>query len=229
MNWISDYFFQVRNFAGRLVLFFGRKLLVPSTSEIRARQWFSDNGDKTLRLNYELNQQSIVLDLGGYEGQWASDIYSMYRCKVLIFEPVSQFFKRIEQRYQNNTDIQVYEFGLGAEDAELSISVNGASSTAHKNGNARVNAKLVKASNFFHDNNISKIDLLKINIEGGEFDLLDNLIDSGFIASIKNIQVQFHDFFPNSSERMKKIQENLCLTHRLTYQYEYVWENWQLK
>ena len=46
--------------------------------KLRAAQWFKDNGDKTHRLNYNLNEKSIVFDLGGYEGQWASDIFSKY-------------------------------------------------------------------------------------------------------------------------------------------------------
>ena len=29
-------------------------------------RWFGDNGDHTLRLDYPLNEDSVVLDLGGY-------------------------------------------------------------------------------------------------------------------------------------------------------------------
>jgi hypothetical protein len=30
-------------------------------------------------------------------------------------------------------------------------------------------------------------------------------------------------------DRMRAIQEQLAITHQLTYQYEFVWENWRLK
>ena len=39
-----------------------------------------------------------------------------------------------------------------------------------------------------------KIDLLKINIEGGEYEVLENLIENDLIKNIDNIQIQFHDF-----------------------------------
>ena len=54
------------------------------------------------------------------------------------------------------------------------------------------------------------------------------MIETGFVNQIDNIQVQFHDFIPNAEERMQKIQKHLEKTHRLTYQYLFVWENWNL-
>jgi len=118
-------------------------------------------------VNYDLNNDSIVFDLGGYEGQWASNIFSMYYCYVHIFEPV----KKIAS----------------------------------------------KAIDFIKEYKIGRIDLMKINIEGGEYDLLEHLLDSAFISNIYNIQVQFHDFVPNAESRMNKIQESLSKTHLLTY------------
>ena len=71
---------------------------------------------------------------------------------------------------------------------------------------------------------------MKINIEGGEYDLLEALLSGDAIKLIKNIQVQFHDFLINDAkEKMTKLQEKLALTHDLTYQYEFVWENWKVK
>lgn len=77
--------------------------------------------------------------------------------------------------------------------------------------------------------NIEVVDLIKINIEGGEYDLLDEIIANNWLSKFKNIQVQFHDFvIENPRERMEKIQKELAKTHQLTYQYDFVWENWKL-
>ncbi|MDA8326743.1 MAG: hypothetical protein M0033_11065, partial [Nitrospiraceae bacterium] len=61
------------------------------------------------------------------------------------------------------------------------------------------------------------------------YDLLDHLIETGVVNQIGNIQVQFHDFAPNAESRMSDIQRKLALTHKLTYQYRFVWENWERK
>ena len=74
------------------------------------------------------------------------------------------------------------------------------------------------------------VDLIKINIEGGEYEVLESLIADNKLSMFKNLQIQFHDFIiENAKERMSKIQQELAKTHVLTYQYEFVWENWKLK
>jgi FkbM family methyltransferase len=193
----------------------------------RAFPWFNTNGDKTLRLNYPLTSSSVVVDVGGYEGQWASDIFSKYCCNIIIFEPVKEFYVKIKDRFIKNDKIVVYELGLAGSDRDIKISLLNDSSSLFKNDSKSEDIKVVSASSFFNKHNINNIDLIKINIEGSEYDLLENLIKSNFITKIKNIQVQFHDFVPGAKERMIKIQEQLGKTHHLTYQYEFIWENWE--
>ncbi|TYQ26999.1 FkbM family methyltransferase [Pseudanabaena sp. UWO311] len=192
----------------------------------RCAPWFRDNGDKTLRLEYDLSDDSIVFDIGGYEGQWSSDIFSMYCCSIYIFEPVETFAYNIKKRFAKNKKIHVYQHGLASITQSEEISVDGDSSSIFKDNTSSEKIYLVKAIDFIKENNISQIDLMKINIEGGEYDLLLHLLDSGFIENIDNIQVQFHDFFPDAEERMSDIQKKLEKTHLLTYQYPFVWENW---
>jgi len=50
------------------------------------------------------------------------------------------------------------------------------------------------------------------------------------IPIFKNLQIQFHDFIiDNANERMENIQTQLAKTHKITYQYKFVWENWEIK
>ena len=192
--------------------------------------WASVQGDKTLRLFYEeLDEESTVLDLGGYEGQWASDIYAMYRCRIHVFEPVDEFAENIRLRFVNNPDIFVYRFGLSDCNQVLMLSKDKDSSSVYKIGKSQIKIYTIKALDFFEENKIELVDLMKINIEGAEYDLLDHLIITGLVKKIKNIQIQFHSFVPNANRRMKDIQECLSETHELTYQYRFVWENWVLK
>lgn len=200
-----------------------------SLKQKRVIPWFQIDGDNSLRLDYNLNENSIVFDLGGYEGKWAAKIFSKYCCFIHIFEPVIEFASRIENRFSRNKKVTVYKFGLSNENKISKILIDKNSSSFYKSGKEVTNARLVRAVDFIKKNRIEKIDLMKINIEGGEYDLLEHLIVSGFIKKIKNIQIQFHDFIPNAKERMESIQKELKKTHRLTYQYIFVWENWVRK
>jgi len=71
------------------------------------KNWLIVKGDETLRLNYPLSRNSIVFDLGGYKGQWASDVYSRYLCTIYVFEPVKEFFEKIKDKFSKNSKIKV--------------------------------------------------------------------------------------------------------------------------
>jgi FkbM family methyltransferase len=189
--------------------------------------WFNDQGDKTLRLNYTLNTNSLVFDLGGYEGQWASDIFAKYCCTIHVFEPILEFADNIEKRFIQNPKIIIYRVGLANRDQTVQIHFDHNQSSMYTSGTDVREAKLISAKQFIDTEGIERIDLMKINIEGGEYDLLDHLIDTGLVKQIVNIQVQFHDHVPDAERRMQKIQAALQKTHTLTYQYPFVWENWK--
>src|SRR5947207_3683633 len=103
---------------------FTRKVLAcrapffPSSRELALASWFKSQGDKTYRLDYDLSEQSVVFDLGGFEGQWTSDIFAMYTPRVYVFEPVLSFFAKIQHRFRHNQKITVHPLGLTKEDSK---------------------------------------------------------------------------------------------------------------
>lgn len=198
-----------------------------SERDKQARAWIAAGHDRTLRLDYDLREQSVVFDLGGYEGQWTSDIYSRYRCTVVVFEPVRAFAQQIRQRFERNPSIEVFTFGLSNEDrSERIVLAENASSTGRHLDGTTEQIELVDVQRFVRERDLGAIDLMKVNIEGGEYDLLDRLIDTGLIEMITDLQVQFHDFAPGAARRMHAIQVRLAETHAQTYGVEFVWENW---
>jgi len=89
-------------------------ILFPSQQYKIFKKYFKDGGDEKFRYEFELNSNSIVFDLGGYKGQWASDIYARYNSRILIFEPVKLFSDKILKRFNKNPKIEVYSFALGS-------------------------------------------------------------------------------------------------------------------
>lgn len=193
-------------------------------------KWFRDDGDSTLRLNYpELNEGSLVLDLGGYKGQFASDIFGRYRCEVYVFEPFSAFVGPLLARFVANPRIRVFDFGLGAVDELRTIFYQDDATSVFRHGTRHERVRIQSFGRFLTDNRLETIDLLKINIEGSEYDLLEHIIRSNLQTKICNIQVQFHRDIENAFERMSAIQARLIETHYLTYNYPFVWQNYRLR
>ena len=196
----------------------------------RCQPWFEIKGDQTLRLNYQLNKESIVFDLGGYKGEFAKVINDKYQSVIHVFEPVPSFYNVIQDTFINNDKVNVYNYGLAGKDSKMKISSSEDGSSIYISSSDYQIILLKSIVNFIKTNKINQVDLIKINIEGGEYEVLETLLDNNMISIFKNIQVQFHDFIvDNAKERMNAIQKKLELTHLLTYQYEFVWENWKLK
>ncbi len=72
---------------------------------------------------------------------------------------------------------------------------------------------------------VDRIDLIKINIEGGEFDLLPHMMSDPMTTEIDNIQVQFHTFIKRAKKMRRAILKKLSETHKCDWCYTFVWEN----
>lgn len=204
-----------------------RRELIPNPREKEKKKWNNECGE-TLRYKYKLKNNSFVVDVGGYKGQWASDIYAMYNCNILIIEPVYEFALNIENRFKYNNKINILNIALGKNKRTDRISINNDGSSIFKKSIKYQQIRVEDVKTIFTSQNIKFVDLMKINIEGGEYELLNRMIECDLIAKIKNIQIQFHDFVPDAKIKMVQIHKQLKLTHRCTFQYKFVWENWQL-
>ena len=197
---------------------------------ISAKSWFLDKGDETLRLSYLLDKSSIVVDVGGYVGDYAEAIYKKYGCSVYLFEPVPSFYNECVKRFSGNPSIVCLNYGLSSSSGwfEIGLDDNASSFKKIDIGEKTQLAQLRSVAEVYAELGLSKIDLIKINIEGGEFDLLPAMIDSGLIKQVKYLQIQFHNFIEGAVENRLSIRKSLEKTHREMWNYEFVWESWEL-
>lgn len=191
------------------------------------RKWQRENGDNTYRLNYDLDENSTVFDVGGFKGDFTYKIYNKFNCNIYVFEPVKSFYENLINRFGDNNKIKIFNFGLGSKTENLNIHVDGdATSTYTQNGTLE-EIKIVNIIDFIKKEKVDNIDLLKLNIEGEEFPLLEKLIKSKELNKINNIQVQFHEFMENSKKRRKNIRKKLSNYFINEWSFEFVWESWK--
>ena len=188
-------------------------------------RYFAEGGDEKFRYNYKIKSTDNVIDVGAYHGHWSKKIYDRYKCKVLAFEPV---FHEIARTTLRGTPVVINTIGLGDKNETLEISIQADSTSSFKSGGNTIKVNIRDFIEVMNEYQINRIALLKINIEGGEYGLLEHLINKEFTTRIANIQVQFHDFMPDAANRRNLIQAKLKTTHHLTYNFEFVWENWEI-
>ncbi|HEY1057264.1 MAG TPA: FkbM family methyltransferase [Limnobacter sp.] len=210
---------------------FVRREILRDPFLLTAKRWFKDQGDTTLRVNYPLNAQSVVWDVGGYKGDFAHEIHSRYGCKVYLFEPVPHFYAHCVERFKNNPSIVCLQYGLSNADGEFEITDTGDASSFVRLGenNAAYKAQLRDASAVFHALGDPEVDLIKVNVEGGEFFIFPSLIEHGLMPKFNHLQIQFHNFVPNAVEQRQSIRQSFSKTHREDWNYEFVWEGWSRK
>lgn len=196
-------------------------------------KWFQDGGDPVFRYNYPLDNTSVVVDLGGFKGEFANKIYEKFGCYVHVFEPIKDFYQQCTKTNKNHVGVKVYPYGIsGYTDGAVEISVEGDASSIFKAGSAAIKTEIIlkPVQHLFDSDKIglNKIDLLKINVEGAEFDILDALIKTHLVHFVENIQVQFHTFVPDAEAKREILHKELIKTHILTWNYPFVWENWKI-
>jgi FkbM family methyltransferase len=198
-------------------------------------QWFADNGDYTHNINYELNDNSIVIDLGGYHGLWIDEILKKnnpYIPNIILVEPVPEFYNHLVTKYKNYEKIKVINAGVSTDKNEatktLYVSSDGSSTNFNTNVKSVIQIKTIPIDKILSDNNINQVDLLQINIEGDEYGLMEYMIESSIIDKFKNVQIQFHLGIGNDIERRNNIQKNLISKgFKNKFDYPFVWESWE--
>ena len=190
--------------------------------------WRGERGQARLYDYIDLPEGAVVFDMGGYKGEWADLVLNQQPdCTIHLFEPHPGFAADLRAKYREDARVRVYDYALGGRDGKLQLSDNKNASSAVAAGDKGLSADLVAAERFFATFGIPGIDLMKINTEGGEYDLLPALIDGGFITRIDRLQVQFHLFEEAMIDRRDAIRAGLEHSHDCAWEYPFVWEEWR--
>ena len=190
-------------------------------------RWFRDNGDYTDNINYDLNEDSVVMDLGGYTGVWAQQMITIYNPKMYILEPITEFHNIMVDKFNNNDKVKLMNCGVATEnkDGVIYLSNDGTSSNI-QNGSS-INVKFKTIETILKEFKIEKVDLIQINIEGDEYPILEQLIENKLINKFENIQIQFHNGIENDIERRDNIRKGLMENNFSNkFDYPFVWESW---
>lgn len=88
-------------------------------------RWFNDRGDYTHNITYDLNENSIIMDLGGYNGLWVQQMIEKYNPNVYILEPVPSFYDVMASKFKNEPKVRLLNVGVGIEDRDGIIYMGG--------------------------------------------------------------------------------------------------------
>lgn len=164
-----------------------------------------------------LGKASVMVYVGGYTGRRARNYLERVPMEMYIFEPCSKNYKIMKKRL-DPFNAHCYQMAVGRETMGGSLYIwNRSGDEGTSQNNSLYKNHLVKADkikkrpietitleDFIKREGIKKIDLLKLNCEGGEYDIIYS-----DLSIVKMIAVSFHakNLFFNSDKFAQKRKE----------------------
>jgi FkbM family methyltransferase len=185
------------------------------------------------------SKKPVVVDIGGNIGQTCLMLKKIFPESIIhTIEPIQSCFLKLKKNTQKLKSIKYYNFALGNENKKKFIFINENNNMSgsslipfnfnsnskkknyHKKDKLRLikNTKeiidMVKSNSFF--NKLKKIDYCKIDTQGYEFNILNNLNDKNF-SKIKLLKVELmlDDIYLYDSQKNFSKIINLLLNKNL--------------
>lgn len=163
-----------------------------------------------------LNENSIVYSFGiGKDISFDKVMLSKHKCKLFAFDPTPKSIDWLKKQ-DLPPNFSFYEYGIGIKTESIDFYLP--NDPDHVSGSATIQTnismeKSIKVqmnsfSDIIKELKHNHIDVLKMDIEGSEYAVLEDIINSNVV--IDQILVEFHDrFFKDGIEKSKKTVSTL--------------------
>lgn len=189
---------------------------------------FYRNGGNEQLYDVPVITGDLIIDAGGYQGEWTAKMMTRYGCRSELFEPVPTFATDCQRLFARNSWVRVHCCALGGSSrtTTFNLASTGTSEFLPNAAEGTFEAQVVDVAEFLKTLDDQPVACLKLNIEGGEYEVLERLLDTHQIHRLKSLLIQFHRQPPGWEARREAIVERLRATHDRVRCYPMVWEKW---
>lgn len=179
-------------------------------------KWKQANGDETLALQWAIDENSTVWEIGGFEGRWAGQIVDKYDPYLNIFEPTKWGYGKCSALFFDNDKVNINRYGLWVLDCHLPLYHPGNDGASLILPHER--SEVCEFRDVYMELT-DEVDLCLMNVEGSEFVLLPYMIGNGLMRNIRQFWCQFHPLVDEWEKRYLRIHEGMKATHRVKWNY----------
>jgi len=161
----------------------------------------------------------IIVDIGGGFGDFSIYAAKMYQnAKIFVFEPNPILYQLLKQNVRTSKAKNIFMYPLAISNKrELSINISGELTKTSSFFDLKTSKKIitVKTESLSILLKQQTIDFLKIDCEGGEWDILSNLSDQE-MDNIKIISLEYHNQYMESLDKklIKKLINHFTILHQ---------------
>lgn len=176
---------------------------------------FAKNGELHLLKTLPLPNDPIVFDVGANIGEWSKSCLARFpNARLHCFELSKDTFATLESNLVGTPNVTLNNFGLSNDDGEveyLDFGINSGVNTLVSNSgfhDARQNyikksAKVLRGDTYCSDRQIDHIDLLKIDVEGAEYFVLQGFSEMLRQGAVSVIQFEYGYVNADTGKLMK--------------------------
>jgi FkbM family methyltransferase len=145
---------------------------------------------------------SVVVDGGAHRGEFCREIHSRFGCRCVLVEANPLLAAQLQPPPRG----KAIHGALAATDGSARFIFRdnpeggGIAPLSYDRNNPNAKVQMFSLATLSEKFALSRVDLLKLDIEGAEFALLSETPDS-VLAAIEQISVEFHDFLPEFKQR----------------------------
>ena len=154
-----------------------------------------------LQDEYELEKLSltnfVVIDIGGQNGYF-SCLAAKKGGTIYTFEPILDNYAYINKNIAlNNMENNIHPFNLAVSNLPNKVKIfrhkeNTGGHSIYGTGNNFIEVQAIRLANIFDEHKIEKCDLLKMDVEGSEYNILYNL-EEIYFKKIMRISMECHN------------------------------------
>lgn len=172
-------------------------------------EWFGSSYGGFYLYELNLNENSIIYSFGlGEDITFDLAVIEKFRCKVFGFDPTPKSLAFLKTHQEKNLIIRSIGISKleGSQTFYLPKNSNYVSGSLKKTKNLKseINVLFDTFENIVQSNNHTSIDILKMDIEGTEFDIIPEIVCSKI--PVKQLLIEFHPrFFWNGYYKLYKV------------------------
>lgn len=198
--------------------------------------------DKDVRRQLKVIDGDIktILDIGACIGAFSLSYANRIKRKdlqIYSFEPVKHNYKKLVANVRNNNfqnNIRTFNFGLGSEEKDVIMGVPKSRSHEENDGlyavdngseelRKTIKSKVIKLSDFLKNNDIREIDIIKMDAEGSEMDILQDI--SYILPNVKYIHIEVNTHFESSRDIVSFLKDNGFSFIKSVWKINQLWVN----
>lgn len=184
----------------KLIKFFSGRYSHIKVANNSNKEWFGNDYGGFYLCPDHLNSNSIVCSFGiGQDISFDSGVIEKFDCNIFAFDPTPKSISWLKNNELLPKKFKYFQYGLGlkSEIVEFYLPKNPShvSGSFIKQSNVDDNQveflEMKSWNDIVEDLDFDKIDVLKLDIEGSEYEVIESILSSGIY--IKQILIEFHD------------------------------------